>query len=84
MPEFGVDLDVADMRREAALGAGGVELMAGADRAAGLARLGGDLGQRQRRELAGIVAGGPRLAVLPDDRLRIDLPDLGRPLAQRA
>ena len=52
------------------------------DRAAGGARLGGDLRQRQRREIAGVGAGGTGLAVLPDDGLDIDLPDLGRALAQ--
>ena len=38
--------------------------------------------QAQRRELARVGAGGTGLAVLPDDGLDIDLPDLGRPLAQ--
>ena len=38
--------------------------------------------QAQRRELAGVGACGTGFAVLPDDGLDIDLPDLGRPLAQ--
>ena len=53
-----------------------------ADRAARGARLGSELRQRQRLELAGIGAGRTRRAVLPDHGLGIDLPDLGRALAQ--
>jgi len=51
------------------------------DRPAGLGRPGGELGQRQRIELAGIVAGRLGLAVVPGDGVGIDLPDLGRALA---
>src|SRR4029453_17534701 len=40
-----IDLDVADMRAEAALGPRGVARRAGADRTARLARLGSDLGE---------------------------------------
>jgi len=66
--EFDIHLDIADVRGEAALGAGGVELRAGADRAAALVGPRGELGQRQRLELAGIVAGRARLAKSPTRR----------------
>src|SRR5713226_2402663 len=77
-----VDLDVTDMRAEAALGTGGVGRGTSPDRPAGLGRPGGELGERQRIELAGVVAGGLGLAVVPGDGVGIDLPDLGRALAQ--
>ena len=80
--ESDIDLDVAEMRREAAFGARGVELLAGADRPAGGGGLSRDLAQAERLELAGIVAGRSCLAVLPHDRVRIDLPDLCGALAQ--
>ncbi len=60
-----IDLDVGDAGGVAALGADRVELRTGADRAAGLRRLGRDPRERQRLELAGIVAGRPGIAVVP-------------------
>ena len=80
--EINIDLDIDDMRGEARIGAGGVELGAGAERAAHLVRLGRELGQRERRELAGIGAGRPRLSILPGHRIRVDLPDPRGPLLQ--
>ena len=80
--EFDIDLDVADVRAEAALGAFGVELHAGADRPAHLRGFCGELGQGQRFELAGVGARRMRRAVFPFHRLGVDLPDLGGALAQ--
>ena len=60
----------------------GVELHAGADRPAHRRRLFGELGQRQRLELAGIGADRMRRAVFPFHRFGIDLPDLCGALAQ--
>src|SRR3546814_6116063 len=50
-PEVDVDLDVHDVGGEAALGADGVRLGAGTDRAAGRVRLGRQLAEAQRREV---------------------------------
>ena len=55
-PELHIDLDVADMGREAAFGAGGVELLARADRPAGLVGPCRQFLQCQGLELAGIVS----------------------------
>src|SRR5581483_12488992 len=74
--EIEVDLDVADVRAEAALGALRIDLGLVADRAAHLRRLLGELAQGQRLELAGVVAGWRRCAVFPLHRVRIDLPNL--------
>src|SRR3954470_10523301 len=81
--EIDVDLDVADMRAETAVGARGVELHAGADGAAHRGRLLGEFFQRQRLELAGVRAHRVRRALLPLHRFGIDLPDFCRALAQR-
>src|SRR5262249_60984125 len=72
--ELGVDLDVADVRAKAALRALGVELHAGADRAAHRRRLVGELGERQRLELSAIRAPRRGRAVLPLHRPRLDAP----------
>src|SRR5258705_1494902 len=55
-PEFGIDLDVADVGTETTFRAFGVELHAGADRPAHLRGFCRKLGQRQRFELTGFGA----------------------------
>ena len=70
------------MGTEAGRGALGVDAGIAGDRPAGLARHGGDIGQGQRIELAGIVAGGFRMAILPGHGIDRDVPDFCRPLTQ--
>ena len=53
---FGIDLDVADMGGEGNAGAVGDDLVVAGDRAAGVAGGRGDLLQRQRREIAVLLA----------------------------
>src|SRR5262249_54525849 len=81
--ELDIDLDVADMRTEAAFGALSVELNALTDWAAHRRRLVGKLGKRQRLERASIRACRMGSAVLPLPRFWIDLPNLRGALAQR-
>src|SRR5207248_8696627 len=70
-----VDLDIANMGREARALALGIDLHLGADRAAGAGRLARDLRQRQRLEAAGIGAGRIGPAGLTIDRFGADVPD---------
>src|SRR5262245_30889599 len=77
-----IDLDIADVRGEPAGRAVRVERATRVDRAARGARAGGQLRQCQWRELARIGAGRTGLAVLPNDRLYVDLPKLRRALTQ--
>ena len=72
-----IDLDVGDVGREAALGAGVLSCVAAPIGPPVSDRLGGDLLQRQRLELAGVVAGRTGVAVVPGDGFLVDLPDLG-------
>src|SRR5262249_21708912 len=54
----------------------------GSDRPACASRFERDLGQGQRLEAAGVGAGRPRLAVLPFDRVRADVPHHRRAFLQ--
>src|SRR6516162_5212297 len=69
-----VDLDIADMGREAGRLALRVDLHLGADRSAGARRFSGDRGQVERLEAAGIGAGRDGFSILPLDRLGADVP----------
>jgi len=72
---LGVDLDIAELGREAGSHAAGIDRGRSRDRAAGQRLLGRQLLQRQWREVADIAGSGFRLAVLPHDTLDIDIPD---------
>src|SRR5258708_18710494 len=65
-----VDLDIANMRREARPLALRVDLHLGADRPSGAGRARGDGGQIERLEAAGIGTGPDHVAILPSDRVR--------------
>ncbi len=78
-----VDLDVADVGAEAGPAPSALTSWWPAIGPPVLARLGGDLGERQRLELAGVRRRPAwRCAVLPDHRLRVDAPHLRGALAQ--
>src|SRR5690606_4239909 len=55
----------------------GIELAVPGDRPAGVAGGGGDLGEAQRLELAGVLAGRLGVTGLPDHRVLGDAPGLG-------
>src|SRR5262249_11368870 len=79
-----VDLGVAEMDGEADARTLGVDLGMAGDRAAGGGRLLGDVGERQRLEVASVGAGRFGVALLPHHGLRRDAPDLGGAAAQLA
>src|SRR5260370_1414741 len=72
---LGIDLDIAELGREAGRLTAGIDRGGGGKRAAGQCRLAGDLLQRHRLKIADIAAGRLGEAVLPDDALDIDAPD---------
>ena len=74
---LGVDFDIDDMSSKAHSCSIGIELMVARNGAAGRCRLGSDLLERQRREIAGIGAGGLGMAIFPSDRISRDSPYLG-------
>ena len=79
---FGIDLDIANVRGEGHARAIGDDLVMAGDGATGIAGGGGDVFQRQRRQVAMAVALGLGVAVLPDDILDRDVHHLGGPVAQ--
>src|SRR5262249_36749716 len=72
-----IDLQIDHVHAEPGACARDVELGVAVDGSAGPARLGGELGDAERLELADVGAGGFGHAVLPNHALRVDVPDLG-------
>src|SRR5439155_24198757 len=72
---FGINLDIAELAGKAGRLPAGVDRGGIGQGAAGQGRLGGDLAQRHRLEVADIAALRLGLAVLPDDSLTIDVRD---------
>jgi hypothetical protein len=70
---LGIDLDIAELYREAGRHAAGIDRGRGGGRAAGRRLLGRQFLERQRREIADVAARRPSLAVLPGDALNIEL-----------
>ena len=70
---LGIDLDIAELYREAGRHAAGIDRGRGGGRAAGQRLLGRQFLERQRREIADVAARRLSLAVLPGDALNIEL-----------
>ena len=70
-----VDFDIADVRGERRCRALRVHRHLRGNRAARLCRLCGEIRERQRLEVTGVGAGRMGVAVLPVDRLRVNVPE---------